>query len=121
MKIAIPVDEKNLESNVCVSFGRAQYFLLYDTETKENSILENSATTSQGGAGIKAAQFLIDQGVKVLLTPRCGDNAEEALRKSEVMIYKTIPGTLQQNIDAFIEGKLVLLNDFHPGFHGHEK
>ena len=34
MKIAIPVDEKSLESNVCVSFGRAPYFLIYDTESK---------------------------------------------------------------------------------------
>jgi predicted Fe-Mo cluster-binding NifX family protein len=35
MKIAIPVDEKTLESNVCVSFGRTPYFLIYDVETKE--------------------------------------------------------------------------------------
>ena len=35
MKIAIPVDEKSLESNVCVSFGRAPYYLIYDTETKK--------------------------------------------------------------------------------------
>lgn len=37
MKIAIPVDEKNLETNVCVSLGRAPYFLIYDTETKESA------------------------------------------------------------------------------------
>jgi len=36
MKIAIPVDEKTLESNVCVSFGRTPYFLIYDVETKES-------------------------------------------------------------------------------------
>ena len=36
MKIAIPVDEKNMESGVCPSFGRAPYFLFYNTETKES-------------------------------------------------------------------------------------
>jgi hypothetical protein len=37
------------------------------------------------------------------------------------MIYKTIAGTAQQNINAFIAGQLVLLIDFHPGFHAHGK
>ena len=121
MKIAIPVDEQNLDSGVCPSFGRAPYFLFYNTDTKESYYLDNSAVASQGGAGIRAAQVIADHGVKALLTPRCGENAEEVLRKSEVLIYKSIPGTAQQNIDAFIAEKLILLSDFHPGFHGHEK
>ena len=32
MRIAIPVDEKNIDSEVCISFGRTPYFLIYDTE-----------------------------------------------------------------------------------------
>jgi len=28
---------------------------------------------------------------------------------------------VQQNIDAFVAEQLILLSDFHPGFHGHEK
>lgn len=121
MRIAIPVDEQNLESSVCPSFGRAPYFLFFDTVTKENYYLDNSAVASQGGAGIRAAQVIADHGTRALLTPRCGENAEEVLRKSEVLIYKSIPGTVQQNIDAFTAEQLVLLSDFHSGFHGHEK
>ncbi|MEA4895086.1 MAG: NifB/NifX family molybdenum-iron cluster-binding protein [Oscillospiraceae bacterium] len=119
MKIAIPADEKNLESNVCPSFGRAPFFLFFDTVTKESYYLDNSAVASQGGAGIKAAQVIADHGVKALLTPRCGENAEEVLSKAEVLIYKTIPGTVRQNIEAFISDGLTLLSDFHKGFHGH--
>ncbi len=121
MKIAIPVDEQSLESGVCPSFGRAPYFLIYSTVTKESYFLDNSAVASQGGAGIRASQVIADNGVKALLTPRCGENAEEVLRKSEVFIYKTVPGTAQQNIDAFAAEKLALLTEIHPGFHGHEK
>lgn len=121
MKIAIPVDEKSMESGVCPSFGRATYFLFYNTETKEGSFLDNSAATSQGGAGIKAAQMITDHEINALITPRCGENAEEVLRKAEVLIYKSISGTAQENIDAFSTDRLALLNDFHPGFHGHEK
>ena len=51
MKIAIPVDEKSLDSNVCVSFGRTPYFLIYDVDTKESVFLDNSAAASTGGTG----------------------------------------------------------------------
>ena len=70
MKIAIPVDEKSLDSNVCVSFGRTPYFLIYDVDTKESVFLDNSAAASTGGAGIKAAQTIVDNNANVLLTPR---------------------------------------------------
>lgn len=35
MKIAIAVDGKHIKASVCVSFGRTPYFLIYDTETKD--------------------------------------------------------------------------------------
>ena len=121
MKIAVPVDEKSLESAVSPSFGRAPYFCFYDTETKESLFLDNGAVASQGGAGIKAAQSVVDNCAQVLLTPRCGENAMEVLRRSEVGIYQSLSGTLRQNLEAFAAKSLVLLSDFHPGLHGHEK
>lgn len=121
MRIAIPVDEKKLESSVCPSFGRAPYFLFYNTVTKEEYFLDNSAVASQGGAGVRAAQVIADQGVQALLTPRCGQNAQDVLNKAEVFIYKTTPGNARENIEAFLDEKLAVLNEFHPGFHGHEK
>ena len=59
MRIAIPVDEKNIDSSVCVSFGRTPYFLIYDTDSKNSEFIDNSAAASTGGAGIKAAQTLV--------------------------------------------------------------
>ena len=119
MKIAIPIDEKVLESNVCVSFGRTPYFLIYDVETKESIFIDNSAATSTGGAGIKAAQIIVDNKANVLLTPRLGENAAEVLQSAEIKLYKSITGSAKDNIDAFIGGKLPLLDEIHAGFHGH--
>ena len=119
MKIAIPVDEKTLESNVCVSFGRTPYFLIYNIETKESIFIENIAAASTGGAGIKAAQIIVDNKTNVLLTPRLGENAADVLKPAEIKIYKTITGSAKDNIDAFIASKLPLLDEFHAGFHGH--
>ena len=120
MKIAMPVEEKSMGTSICVSFGRTPYFIIYDTETKESTYLDNSGAASTGGAGIKAAQTLADHGVKALLTPRCGENAAEVLKAAEIEIYKTISTSAEENIHAFIAGTLPLLEEIHAGFHGHK-
>ncbi|EGW40205.1 NifB/NifX family molybdenum-iron cluster-binding protein [Desulfosporosinus sp. OT] len=119
MKIAIPVNDKSMEASVCDSFGRTPYYLIYDTESNESVFLDNSAVASQGGAGIKAAQTVVDNKVNALLTPRCGENAAEVIKAANIQLYKTINDSLKDNIDAFNEGKLSLLEEIHAGFHGH--
>ncbi|XCH79143.1 MAG: NifB/NifX family molybdenum-iron cluster-binding protein [Candidatus Dehalobacter alkaniphilus] len=119
MKIAIPVDDNSMDTSVCISFGRAPYFLLYDTETEENNFLDNSAAASQGGAGIKVAQNIVDSGAEAIITPRCGENAAEVLKAAEIALYKNTNNSIRDNIEALKEGKLNLLDDIHPGFHQH--
>lgn len=119
MKIAIPVDEKSIESSVCTSFGRTPYFLIYDTGINESTFIDNSAAESAGGAGIKAAQIIVDNKAHILLTPRCGENAAEVLKSSDIGIYKTQDVSAKDNINAYISEKLPLLNEIHSGFHGH--
>ena len=119
MKIAIPVDDKSMETSVCQSFGRTPYYLIYDTDSKEGIFLDNSAVASQGGAGIKAAQTIVDNQVHALITPRCGENAAEVLKAADIKLYKTINASIKDNIAALNNGKLSLLEDIHPGFHGH--
>lgn len=118
MKIAIPVDEASLDSTVCVSFARAPYFLYYNTETKEADFQANAAANAQGGAGIKAAQALIDQGAEALLTPRCGEKAADPITAAGIKIYKTTSTSIQEMIDAFAGGQLNILEETHQGLHG---
>ncbi len=120
MTIAIPVDENNSETNVCVSFGRAPYFMLCDLESSTTDFVVNSAADAQGGAGLKAAQIVADSGASVLLTPRCGQNAAEVLNAAQVKIYKTDGSGAAENLAAYKEGKLALMTQFHAGFHGHQ-
>lgn len=118
MIIGIPVNDQNLKTTVCVSFGRAPYFLIYDTESEDKRIINNNAASSQGGAGIKAAQTMVDSRIQVLLTPRCGENAAEVLKAAGVTLYKTEGNSIDDNIKAFNGGSLRLLEDIHSGFHG---
>ncbi len=120
MKIAIPTEDKSIKSKINDSLGRAPYFLIYSTVTKESEFLDNRAVVAQGGAGVRVSQVVADNGIKALITLRCGENAEKALSSAEVLIYKAIQGTLKQNIEKFIAEELYLLDVFHEGFHGHE-
>ncbi len=119
MKLVIPVDDASTNTNICISFGRTPYFMFFDTETKKASFLDNSASASQGGAGIKAAQTIVDQKADALLTPRCGENAAEVLSAAGIKIYRTVGTSLQDNLEAFEKGTLSLLDEIHPGFHNH--
>ncbi|NLV82740.1 MAG: dinitrogenase iron-molybdenum cofactor biosynthesis protein [Synergistaceae bacterium] len=117
MKIAIPADNNNIDSKVSQSFGRAPFFLIYDTETEKSEFLNNTAASLQGGAGIKAAQLIVDSKASALLAPRCGQNAADVLKSGNISIYKIEATSLMENITAFKENRLALLQDIHTGFH----
>lgn len=119
MRVAIPVEEKNIRSNVCVSFGRAPYFMFYDTKNEESIYIDNSAANSQGGAGIKAAQIIVDNNADVLITPRCGENAAEVLNAADIKIYKSSDNSIEKNLSELKDNKLKILTEIHSGFHGH--
>jgi len=120
MKIAVPVESTETDPVVCSSFGRAVYFLIHDEETGSIQTVENTASQSAGGAGIKAAQTVADSGAEVLLTPQCGENAAKVLLSSGLKLYKTKPGlSAMDNIQAFRKGDLEELYEIHEGFHRH--
>jgi len=119
MKVAVPADVKSLETAVCRSFGRAPYYLIHDLQTNISVFIENPAARSQGGAGVQAAQILVDQQLDAVLTPRLGRNAAEVIQAAGIQIYQSMNRSLRENLDAFSEGKLNLLQEIHAGFHRH--
>lgn len=118
MKVAIPVNENNCKEIVSPSFGRAPYYYIYDTMTKSGSFINNIAAQSAGGAGIKAAQLLVDNGVKIVIAPRYGENAAKVLLDANIKVFKNIAGSVEDNIFAYENNKLEFLADIHPGYHG---
>jgi len=116
MIIAIPLNDD--KKTVCPSFARAPYFMYRNEDEGTEEIEANPATEAEGGAGIKAAQFIADSGARSLITPRCGENAAKVLRAADVAIYKSAGGEAAADIKAFADGTLALLDHFHAGFHG---
>ena len=114
MKIAVPLDEN--KQDVCIVLARAPYFLF--RENGSDTIVENPASKAQGGAGIQAAQFLVDNEITHLITVRCGQNAAEVFQAANMKIYKSVNKAAADDLAAMEEGKLEELTKFHSGFHG---
>lgn len=120
MLIGIPCNIKDLNSAVGESFGRSNYYLIYDTENNNSNFVINHASNSQGGAGVKAAQVIVDYKVDALITPQLGENAAIVLKAADIKIYKSILGTLIENISALKKDELPSLMEIHQGYHGHQ-
>ena len=106
MKLAISSRGNTLESEVDPRFGRCQYFIVYDDESEELEALNNEAQSAAGGAGIRAAQTVIQNGAKVVLTGNVGPNAFQTLEAGGVSVFTGASGTVKEAIQRYKAGEL---------------
>ena len=118
MKIALSSSGKDLDSTLDLRFGRCPYFIIYDLDTEEFTTAENKGAQASGGAGIAAAQQLIDESIEGVITSKVGPNAHELLVDSNIKIYegKNIPGKLL--IESYKKGDLEEIKESGPAHHG---
>ncbi len=114
MKIAIPLDEN--KTDVCAVLARTPFFLFWEDGTE--TAVPNPAAQAQSGAGVQAAQFLVDSGISDLITPRCGQNAADVFSAAGIGIYKAAAASASENIRLCLTKELEKLTHFHGGFHG---
>ena len=119
MRIAVPAKDKNLESRVEGVFGRTQFFIVVDVETKEFDVVENDGASASGGAGITAAQCVADSGADAVVTYQCGKNAADVLNAANIKIFKAQDITVEEIINKYKKGELEELKEVHSGFHNH--
>ena len=107
MKIAISATGKDLESSVDLRFGRASGFIIYDLETENFEFVDNiqNLEASQG-AGIQAAQTVVNQDVQALITGHCGPKAFKVLSAAEIKIYTGASGTIKEAIEKYKKNEL---------------
>jgi len=86
MKICITSKGPGKEDLLEERFGRAPYFLISDNETGEWKSIENPFAGAAGGVGPRAAQILVDNGAKILVTGNVGGNALNALNAAGIKI-----------------------------------
>lgn len=107
MKIAISSEGKELDAKIDTRFGRARYFIIYDTETNEFSTMDNIQNLNAAqGAGIQTAQNVLNSGAECIITGHCGPKAYRVLSSSNIKLYLADKGTVKEAIDDLISGKL---------------
>ncbi|OQY37223.1 MAG: hypothetical protein B6226_05390 [Candidatus Cloacimonetes bacterium 4572_65] len=89
MKIAVSAVGQDQKAKLEPRFGRANYFVVYDTETEVYSVIDNSEIQGTAhGAGPKTSQLIYDSGVKEVITGNGpGKNANQVLVAGGVVIY----------------------------------
>jgi predicted Fe-Mo cluster-binding NifX family protein len=107
MKVAISTQGPDANSPVDLRFGRAQFFRVVDTETGQQTAVDNSTGVNAAqGAGIQAGQTLARLGVQALLTGHVGPKAWTTLQAANIRAYAITGGTVEEAMQAFVAGKL---------------
>ena len=105
MKIAITAATAGALGMMDGRFGRAPYFLVFDTRAQTWEIHENEQNAElEHSAGTQAAQAIERLGAKVLITGQIGPKALQLLRINATKVYCVEPGKVNDILTAFLEG-----------------
>ena len=88
MKVAVTSSGEGKDSVVDTRFGRAKRFILVDTETEESTVEDNTQNLNAvQGAGIQAAQNVVELGAEAVITGNVGPKAFRVLQSAEIKMY----------------------------------
>ena len=109
MKIAFTAAGKDWDAMIDPRFGRTEYIVIFDDETNELSVIDNSAVKNEAhGAGTATSQKIFELNPDVLITGNGpGDNAAKALEQMNMKIFVGAQDlTLKQAYNHYREEKL---------------
>lgn len=111
MKLAITAQGSESNSPVAPRFGRARFFCIVDTESGQQTAVDNAeGVNAVQGAGTQAAQTLARLGVETVLTGHVGPKAQSALQAAKIQVYAVDGGTVRQAVQSFLDGQLRALS-----------
>lgn len=67
MKIVVTSNGRDLDAPVSPVFGRCPVYVFVDTDTMQSEAVDNPTMSAAGGAGIQAAQFVVEQTARLRL------------------------------------------------------
>jgi predicted Fe-Mo cluster-binding NifX family protein len=86
MKTVITSTGNNLNSGFDLRFGRAGWFCFLNEKTGETRFERNEHAEAQGGAGTKASEKMIENGVTKVISGDFGPKAKELLEKFNIQM-----------------------------------
>lgn len=106
MKICVSASSNSLDTNVDSRFGRCPYFVIIDSETMEFDVVSNDSTNAAHGAGIQAAQTVVNNGAKVVITGNVGPNAFQVLSTTGIKVLTGVSGTIKEAVEKYKNDQL---------------
>ncbi|TSA27609.1 MAG: dinitrogenase iron-molybdenum cofactor biosynthesis protein [Bacteroidetes bacterium] len=109
MKIALTASGKTWDSMIDPRFGRTEFIVIYDEETQQLTVIDNSEVKNEAhGAGTATAQKLYDLKPDVLITGNGpGGTASQALKHLNMKIFVDAHElTLKQAYEQYKSGNL---------------
>jgi predicted Fe-Mo cluster-binding NifX family protein len=117
MKICITSVSGTLDSSVDPRFGRCAYFVIGDPQNMKFDIILNDSTGATHGAGIQAAQNVVNMGVEVVISGNVGPNAFNVLTASGIKVITGASGRILEVIKKYKNGLLKEVRN--PSVSGH--
>jgi predicted Fe-Mo cluster-binding NifX family protein len=108
MILIISAQNPSLDSPVEGRFGRSPWLVRVDTETGQWTALQNPGPGQSGGAGVAAAQLIIDQNAHTVISGDFGPHAAGAFRaaKIEMRLFAAGVATVRQAVDHLAADRL---------------
>jgi predicted Fe-Mo cluster-binding NifX family protein len=106
MKICVTAQAESLEAQIEARFGRCSFFVIVNSETMNYEVVSNTAVNAMGGAGVQAAQTLVDKDVSVVLTGNIGPNAYRVLSAAGIRMVTGVTGIVENAVKQYQKGTL---------------
>ena len=117
MKICVSANAGSLDAKIEARFGRCPFFVIVNSETMDYEAVSNTAVNAMGGAGIHAAQTIVDKDIAVVLTGNIGPNAYRVLSAAGIRMVTGVSGTVRHAVEQYQEG--ILSETTGPTVRGH--
>jgi len=107
MRIAVPVDRKDINANIFEHFGRAPYYCIITIENREVKNIEfypNPAIEDHAPGDVPS--FLASKKVDTLITMGIGRRAKYFFDQLNITVITGASGKVTEIIKKFLEGEL---------------
>ena len=85
-KTVITSSGNELASQFDKRFGRADWFCVFDSKTKESTFVKNKFVNSNHGAGTQAAELMVELKANRIISGDFGPKAKELLEKLDIQM-----------------------------------
>ncbi|MHA2245827.1 MAG: NifB/NifX family molybdenum-iron cluster-binding protein [Candidatus Hodarchaeales archaeon] len=110
MRVCIPSETKGgLNDQIGYHFGRVPSYTIYDDNTKEVEIVQNTST-HMGGTKLPA-ELLREQNIDVMICGGLGRRAIQLFEQYGIEVYIGAQGTVEDAIEQYNQDKLRMATD----------